>query len=135
MVVPVLMTSCHVSEKPNNGPLTAQTTTILAATIKVEARPAAREVLLARSPKNFDIRDDFLRPFYHPYSAPLSARGLIGTDRESSTREPSASPHLCVLSVPRSKLQESAQAEYFRVFKALTRQVESGFGLKSLRVR
>ena len=45
MVVPVLMTSCYVSEKPNNGPLTAQTITTLTARIKVVARPAASHVI------------------------------------------------------------------------------------------
>ena len=41
IVVPVLITSCHVSEKPNSGPLTAQSRTIPAARINVDARPAA----------------------------------------------------------------------------------------------
>src|SRR6476619_923155 len=51
MVVPVLMTNCQVSEKPNNGPVIAQTRTTPAARIKVDARPAACDVLLATSPK------------------------------------------------------------------------------------
>lgn len=42
MVVPVLITSCQVSEKPKIGPLTAQTITIPAARMKVDALPAAR---------------------------------------------------------------------------------------------
>ena len=62
MVVPVLMTSCHVSEKPNNGPLTAQTRR-RCSEMKVEARPAAKEVLLARSPKNFEICGEPLARF------------------------------------------------------------------------
>ena len=53
IVVPVLITSCQVSEKPNIGPVTAQTTTIRTATMNVEARPAASEVRFAASPKNF----------------------------------------------------------------------------------
>lgn len=60
MVVPVLITSCHVSEKPKSGPLTAHTMTMPAAIMNVEARPAASEVLLARSPKNFETADGSL---------------------------------------------------------------------------
>ena len=44
MVVPVLITSCHVSEYLNIGPVTAQTITIAAASINVDARPAAWDV-------------------------------------------------------------------------------------------
>jgi hypothetical protein len=33
------MTNCHVSEKPKRGPLTAHTITIVAASMKVDARP------------------------------------------------------------------------------------------------
>ena len=55
MVVPVLITSCQVSEKLNSGPLTPQITTIPAASMKAEARPAANDVRLARSPKNLEI--------------------------------------------------------------------------------
>src|SRR3954465_11073278 len=51
MVVPVLMTNCQVSEKPNNGPVIAQTRITPAARIKVDARPAACDVLFATSPK------------------------------------------------------------------------------------
>jgi hypothetical protein len=57
MVVPVLMTSCHVSEKPKSGPLTAHMITTLTARMKVDARPAAREVRLARAPKNLEVLD------------------------------------------------------------------------------
>ena len=54
MVVPVLMTNCHVSEKLNSGPLIAHIPTIPAAAVKVVARPAANEVRLARPPKNLE---------------------------------------------------------------------------------
>jgi len=57
MVVPVLMTSCQVSENWNRGPLTAQAMMIPAASKKVDARTAANEVRLARSPKNFETRE------------------------------------------------------------------------------
>src|SRR3954452_7461857 len=57
IVVPVLMTNCQVSENWKSGPLMPHATTTPAANRKVEARPAASEVLLAKSPKNFEIRD------------------------------------------------------------------------------
>ena len=64
MVVPVLMTSCHVSEKRKRGPLIAQATITPAANRKVDARPAASEVRLARSPKNFERREGSFVCFY-----------------------------------------------------------------------
>ena len=42
MVVPVLMTSCQVSEKPKIGPVTAQAATTATASQNVFALPAAR---------------------------------------------------------------------------------------------
>jgi len=39
MVVPVLITSCQVSEKPKTGPETSQTTMIATASRKVIGRP------------------------------------------------------------------------------------------------
>src|SRR5271165_6411408 len=47
MVVPVLMTSCHVSEKSKNGPLTAHTMMVATARANTHARPTSREVALA----------------------------------------------------------------------------------------
>ncbi len=55
IVVPVLITSCQVSEKPNSGPLTAQTTMTRHAITNVEARPAACDVALATLAKNLAI--------------------------------------------------------------------------------
>src|SRR5690348_10857690 len=52
MVVPVLMTNCQVSEKPNKGPVTAQTSTTSAARMNVLACPAARDVRFATTPKS-----------------------------------------------------------------------------------
>ncbi len=43
MVVPVLMTSCQVSEYPNIGPLTAHTTTIAQAITKALEVPSREE--------------------------------------------------------------------------------------------
>src|SRR3954453_336298 len=51
------MTNCQVSENWKSGPLMPHTTTTPAANRKVEARPAASEVLFAKSPKNFEIGD------------------------------------------------------------------------------
>src|SRR5262245_3171879 len=47
IVVPVLMTSCQVSLKPNSGPVTPQTTTRRMATRNVPALPDSRAVALA----------------------------------------------------------------------------------------
>src|SRR3954454_2555666 len=51
------MTNCHVSEKWKSWPLIPHPPTTPAAKRKVEARPAASEVLLAKSPKNFETGD------------------------------------------------------------------------------
>ena len=51
IVVPVLMTSCHVSENPKIGPVTAQITIEAQATANVEARPHCAEVHCAAVPK------------------------------------------------------------------------------------
>src|SRR6476660_1762768 len=86
MVVPVLITSCHVSENPKSGPLTAHTRTMPAAVMNVDARPAASEVLLASSPKNFEIPEDSLA-FSVPFmdSSPLcQPAGKFGTAPASS---------------------------------------------------
>jgi hypothetical protein len=47
IVVPVLMTSCHVSENRKRGPVTAQMTITAQAKTKADARPAAWEALFA----------------------------------------------------------------------------------------
>ena len=39
MVVPVLITSCQVSEKPKSGPVAAQTRTTMTAVTKAQERP------------------------------------------------------------------------------------------------
>lgn len=49
MVVPVLMTSCQVSEKWNRGPVTPHRTTISSAATKVIGWPAAAEIRVAMS--------------------------------------------------------------------------------------
>ena len=49
MVVPVLMTSCQVSEKPKIGPVTAQATTTASASTNVFALPAARVMAMLQA--------------------------------------------------------------------------------------
>src|SRR5688572_16813353 len=56
MVVPVFITNCQVSLKPNRGPLTAQTTIISTATTNVAGLPAIRDVHFAnRENHDFDF--------------------------------------------------------------------------------
>jgi hypothetical protein len=42
IVVPVLMTSCHVSDQPKTGPEAAHRSTIAIASINVDERPTCR---------------------------------------------------------------------------------------------
>src|SRR5688572_19637311 len=58
MVVPVLITSCHVSLKPNRGPLAAQITTMPNAVMNAIGRPVARAVVLAKRANH----DEFFIP-------------------------------------------------------------------------
>jgi hypothetical protein len=51
IVVPVLMMSCQVSEKPKIGPLTAHTTRTVTAAAKAQGRPAALEQAFANLSK------------------------------------------------------------------------------------
>lgn len=55
MVVPVLMTNCHVSEKWNIGPVAAHTTTTKSANKNTDAEPVQTEILLATTRKTFFI--------------------------------------------------------------------------------
>src|SRR5215813_9230649 len=48
IVVPVLMTNCHVSLKPKTGPVPAQTTITVTATRNATGRPVTRAVHLAK---------------------------------------------------------------------------------------
>src|SRR6476659_7827987 len=54
IVVPVLITSCQVSLKPNSGPVTAQATMTAAATVNADGLPVARAVHLANR-ENHDL--------------------------------------------------------------------------------
>ena len=48
MVVPVLMTSCHVSLNPKSGPVAIQTTMTATARAKVRGRPQKCEAAFAK---------------------------------------------------------------------------------------
>ena len=58
IVVPVLITSCQVSENWNNGPLTAQTSTNTQAVANANGLPAAFDMLCAIRPKDFDMASE-----------------------------------------------------------------------------
>jgi hypothetical protein len=69
MVVPVLITSCQVSDQWNSGPVTAQTKTISTASKKALGLPATVATLLA-APSNQSIISKSLRENF-----PQSLRG------------------------------------------------------------
>src|SRR5271156_2723853 len=57
MVVPVLMTSCHVSEKRKSGPVIPQTTMIMAAAANAHLEPSQPEARAANLPnQSFVVR-------------------------------------------------------------------------------
>ena len=78
IVVPVFIMSCHVSLKPNTGPVSAQATMINKAVIKVTDLPAARAVHLVNRVNHdldlvgltfsppYDFEDQIHRLFYNP---------------------------------------------------------------------
>jgi hypothetical protein len=73
IVVEVFMISCHVSEKPKKGPLTAQISTKLTPTTKTVGLPAAVATAVAALLNHFSIHNlvAFLlaaRPFCPPTS-------------------------------------------------------------------
>src|SRR5687767_6469187 len=51
IVVPVLITNCHVSEKPKRGPVVAQSRMIATAAAKVEGLPLMTDADLANREK------------------------------------------------------------------------------------
>src|SRR5262245_48077274 len=61
MVVPVLMTSCQVSLKPNNGPKTAHATIVNTAMPKPSGCPATCDVHFAKREKG-ELRYTMVRP-------------------------------------------------------------------------
>ena len=59
MVVPVLITSCQVSEYLKNGPVTAHASTVRVAVIKAAVEPENWVILSAIRPKNeLDLWED-----------------------------------------------------------------------------
>ena len=60
IVVPVLITSCQVSEKPKSGPMAAQTMTTSAAAPIVQGVPAHRVIAEAR--RSYGRETPFARP-------------------------------------------------------------------------
>ena len=75
MVVPVFMTSCHVSEKWNTGPVTAQTMTVKQHIRNVSGRPVAQAIRVAAFSNASSIREPFLE-------AVLAREGKKPGDRE-----------------------------------------------------
>jgi hypothetical protein len=75
-----LITSCHVSEKPNTGPEIAQTTIVPNARAKTQALPTSREAIFATSANSLLNAPGFLHD-----RAPVSAAelffpsGVLGT--------------------------------------------------------
>lgn len=68
IVVPVLMTSCHVSEKPNSGPEITHTKTTETAATNAYGLPVARDVQRANRVKS---------PECFPLSSTLCERAII----------------------------------------------------------
>ncbi|WP_245520036.1 hypothetical protein [Rhizobium azibense] len=64
MVVPVLITNCHVSENWKNGPDTAHTSTTVTQRIKAIGLPAALAVALANLAKSRSIAELSIRASY-----------------------------------------------------------------------
>lgn len=66
IVVPVLMTSCHVSEKPNSGPVMPQVIIMASATVKVAGVPVMRVTEPAKRSKRarrLDLLFFFMKTF------------------------------------------------------------------------
>jgi hypothetical protein len=84
MVVPVLITSCHVSEKPKNGPEIAQTTTVPRARAKTQALPTSREPTFATSANSLLKTPGFLGDRAPEVGAgePFFSSGVLGTSSQ-----------------------------------------------------
>src|SRR3954468_20596231 len=83
MVVPGLITSCHVSEKPNTGPEIAQTTIVPNARAKTQALPTSREATLATSAKSLLNAPGFLDARAPAFGArkPSFSLGVLATGK------------------------------------------------------
>jgi hypothetical protein len=87
IVVPVFIISCHVSLKPNMGPVIAQATMINTAAIKVTDLPDARAVHLVKR-VNHDL--DFVgliifTPLIQRPNSALDADGFRGSPDEDAS--------------------------------------------------
>src|SRR5262245_18575790 len=99
IVVPVLMTSCHVSEKPKYGPVTSQTTTASAARPKAADSPV-RRATAAESCSRRDPRGCFHFVMGSPRVYGAHARALA-----FPTREAELTPAASAGERPRSRLR------------------------------
>src|SRR5262245_14742873 len=102
MVVPVLITSCHVSLNPNSGPVTAQTRIRATAMANVTGRPVTRAVHLAKrvNPEvDFAGRMTHLRPQKSVSREHLNCMAAEGF-RQEATRAGASFCRLLVSSRP-----------------------------------
>src|SRR3954447_5209560 len=80
MVVPVLITSCQVSENPKTGPEIAHTTTVPSARANTQALPTSREATFATSAKSLLNAPGFLDARAPVNAAELFlSSGVLGT--------------------------------------------------------
>src|SRR5262249_4996594 len=98
MVVPVLITSCQVSLKPNSGPVASQTRMIRTASANAIGRPAARAAHLDNK-SNFGRDGTSVLPTSKAATPPggvqlrvASTAELLPGDRPSAWRR---SAHIC----------------------------------------
>src|ERR1041384_7240894 len=89
MVVPVLITSCHVSLKWKIGPVVAHSTMMATATTNAVGWPAVRAVHFAKR-ENFDVRYIIIVPpvcrrcfVQHKFAVPQT-QSLPGLDQDHS---------------------------------------------------
>jgi hypothetical protein len=93
IVVPVLMTSCHVSLKPKKGPEMAHNIRTAVASENAPGRPAARDVHLANRVK---MEGDFFGfMLTHPGIGPELADACFGGYSRVACR-----PRVCRVAVP-----------------------------------
>ena len=63
IVVPVLITNCQVSLKPNIGPVIIQMSMMATAMVNTRGRPQKRDAVLAKREYQEGLRiNDFIRP-------------------------------------------------------------------------
>src|SRR4029079_12375855 len=85
MVVPVLITSCHVSLKPKIGPVIAQVTTMSTATTKARGCPVACAVPLAKR-ANGELRYGSIMALLHTKSHAYGGREDYDPRRNPAVR-------------------------------------------------